>query len=270
MNFKYFLPSAPLKPYIKCYYLFESYEDLEYQDTVFPSGTVEVIFNLGEGIWESSGQNNFSRTPPIELWGQLTQPLAIQSKGKHTMLGIRFLTHAAAYLFRNEIGTFNNQVSDLGAIMGAPIRGLHAQLLETRDLPERLELVEGFLRKRLAGTEKNHWKIDKVVDLVTRIKKSSAENTLTQIAASHGITPRYLHKLTYQYTGLSPKALNKIHRFQRSLQLIAKREGPLTSIAYDCGYFDQSHFIRDFKSFTGLTPSAYVEKAFPDKQLFLA
>jgi AraC-like DNA-binding protein len=75
--------------------------------------------------------------------------------------------------------------------------------------------------------------------------------------------------LIYQHTGLSPKSFNKISRFQLSLRLIAKNEQPFTSIAYDCGYFDQSHFIRDFKSFTGLTPSAYLENKFSVNQVFL-
>ncbi len=55
-------------------------------------------------------------------------------------------------------------------------------------------------------------------------------------------------------------SFNKINRFQFSLRLIAKNDQPFTAIAYDSGYFDQSHFIRDFKSFTGLTPSQDFDK----------
>jgi AraC-like DNA-binding protein len=78
------------------------------------------------------------------------------------------------------------------------------------------------------------------------------------VAARYGITSRYLQKLFVQYTGLTPKLYSKIHRFQNSLQLVIRNESPLTAIAYDCGYFDQSHFIREFKSFTGITPSGYM------------
>ncbi|HEV7738536.1 MAG TPA: helix-turn-helix domain-containing protein, partial [Chlamydiales bacterium] len=78
-----------------------------------------------------------------------------------------------------------------------------------------------------------------------------------------GITSRYLQKLFFQYTGLSPKLYTKIHRFQNSLRLVTKKDTSLTSVAYDCGYFDQSHFIREFKSFTGLTPSGYSSESSP-------
>jgi len=269
MEFKYFSPSDILKPYIKCYYIFKSDSDIEFEDTVFPSGDMEVIFNLGEGVWESSVENKFYRNPPIELWGQVTKPLAIKSKGRHTMLGIRFLTHSAGYFFNDEIGVFNNQVSDLGDIMGRPVKILHSQLLETTSLTRRIELIENFLLKRLAGSEKKSFRIDKVANILTSIKKNSEEDNIGIIASRHGITPRYLQKLIYQHTGLSPKSFNKINRFQLSLRLITKNEQPFTSIAYDCGYFDQSHFIRDFKSFTGVTPSAYLENKFSVNHVFL-
>lgn len=269
MEFRHFAPSDHLKPYIKHYYVFVSDSAIEFEDTVFPSGDMEVIFNLGEGTWESFIDNQYYSNPPIELWGQITKPLAIRSKGRHTMLGIRFFTHSAACFLNDEPGVFNDQVIDLRDTIGSSIKTLHAQLLDTTSLHRRIELIEGFLLKRLAGNEKKAVKIDKVVNILTSLKTDSAESNIGDIASSHGITPRYLHKLIYQHTGLSPKSFNKISRFQRSLKLIAKNDQPLTAIAYDCGYADQSHFIRDFKSFTGITPSAYLDNSFPVNQVFL-
>jgi AraC-like DNA-binding protein len=264
MEFKQFPPSDILKPYIRHYYIFESDSDIGFEDTVFPSGDMEVIFNLGQGIWESSVDDQFIKNPPIELWGQITKPLAIKSKGRHTMLGIRFYVHAAAYILNDEIGVFNNKVSNLYDLLGKPVKVLHTQLLETSILHERIALVESFLLKKFAGNEKKSDKIAKVANILTSIK---TDNNIGNIASKHGITPRYLHQLIYQHTGLSPKSFDKISRFQLSLKLIAKNDQPFTSIAYDCGYFDQSHFIRDFKSFTGLTPSAYLQSKTPFNQL---
>jgi AraC-like DNA-binding protein len=264
MEFKQFPPSAILKPYIRHYYIFESDTDIGFEDTVFPSGDMEMIFNIGNGIWESLAGNTFIKNPPAELWGQITKPLAIKSKGRHTMLGIRFYAHAAAYFFNDDIGVFNNQVSDLYDIIGNPIKVLHAQLLETTSSLKRIALIESFLLKKLTVNKKKSFKIDKVVNILTSIK---ADNNINYIASKHGITSRYLHQLVYQHTGLSPKSFDKISRFQLSLKLIARNDQPLTAIAYDCGYFDQSHFIRDFKSFTGLTPSAYLQNKTPVNQL---
>jgi AraC-like DNA-binding protein len=268
MNFQEFAPSESLKPYIKCYYTFASGSDVEFEDTVFPSGLMEFIFNLGEGTWETSVNEKFQVTPKVELWGQIVKPLAIKSKGKHSMLGIRFYPHTAACFLRGDIATFNNQVSSLSDILGSPIKQLHSQLLDTVKTSSRIELIETFLMKRLSATYARPLKIDKVADILSSIKRNATENTISDIAFRHGITPRYLHKLIYQYTGLSPKSFSKINRFQQSLKLIAKNSQPLTSIAYDCGYFDQSHFIRDFKSLTSVTPSSYIESNFPINQVF--
>jgi AraC-like DNA-binding protein len=269
MEFKQFLPSDILKPYVRHYYIFESDSDAEFEDTVFPSGDMEAIFNLGDGTWESSVDDQFIITPKIELWGQITKPLAIRSKGKHTMLGIKFFTHSASYFFNNEIGAFNDQISDLVDLMGNPVKILHAQLLETKDETKRIELIETFLLKKLISNEKKLFRVDKVAHILKSIKINPAENNISNIASRHGITPRYLHKLIYQHTGLSPSSFNKINRFQLSLKLITKNDQPFTAIAYDSGYFDQSHFIRDFKSFTGFTPSAYLENMSPVNQMLV-
>lgn len=269
MHLQHFSPSEILKPYIKHYYIFESDSDVAFEDTVFPSGEMEIIFNLGDGIWESLVDKNFHKTPKIELWGQITKPLPIKSKGKHTMLGIRFYTHTAAYFFKDEIGVFNNQIFDLEDIIGNPIKNLHSQLLETSDIQKRIELIETFLIKKIITNPKRSGKIEKVAHILSSLLNEPTESNINNISAKYGITPRYLHKLVFQHTGLAPKSFNKIKRFQHSLKLINNTEYPFTSIAYDSGYFDQSHFIRDFKSFTGTTPTSYLENQFPINQLIL-
>jgi hypothetical protein len=124
MVFRKFLPSVALKQYVKYYYVFQSDVCLAFGDTVFPSGDMELIFNLGEGEWELETGNEFIKNPPMEFWGQVTRPLQIKSSGRHTMLGIRFRTHTAACFFNDEPGKYNNQVLDAAAIIGATIKPL--------------------------------------------------------------------------------------------------------------------------------------------------
>lgn len=249
--------------------MFESDSDSEFEDTVFPSGSMEIVFNLGKGIWESLVKNKYFKTPQIELWGQITKPLAIKSRGQHTMLGIRFYPHSAAYFLREDINLLNNQISDASDLLGTSIKNLQETLIETPELKCRIMLIENFLLRQLALNEQYSLKIDKVGQILNGMKSTLNDSNISHIASRHGISTRYLHKLVYEHTGLSPKFYNKINRFQLSLKLITKKEQPLTSIAYDCGYFDQSHFIKDFKSFTGVTPSAYLVNDFPVNQIFL-
>ncbi|MDQ0638602.1 AraC-like DNA-binding protein [Pedobacter sp. W3I1] len=267
MEFKQFLPSAALKPYIRHYYIFQSDADSTFEDVVFPSGDMEVIFNLGSGSWESLVGNSFKKTPKIELWGQITKPLAIRSVGKHSMLGIKFYTHSASYFFNDQMGAFNDSITDLQDVIGGSADVLHQKLLETEGEQNRIDLLETFLLKRLIRHQKKSFHINKVADILNSILKDASGSNITYIASRHNITTRYLQRLLHQHTGLSPKSYDKINRFQQSLKMISKNEQPFTNIAYACGYFDQSHFIRDFKSFTGLTPSSYLDNLTPVNQL---
>jgi AraC-like DNA-binding protein len=268
MKYTEITPGERLKPYIKCYYTFESDSNVELDDTVFPGGHMEIIFNLGEGIWKSFVNEGFCLTPPVELWGKLTQPLPVKSVGRNMMLGIRFYAHSAGCFLNEEMWEFNDQVVDLRDVLGAPVRSLHARLRETPDLNKRIELIEKFLvgRLTLKGRRLNNSHISMIGEIIKEMQMTEAPEYVEAIALRHGISSRYLRKLFLQYTGVTPKLYNKIHRFQYSLQLVSESQSSLTSIAYDCGYADQSHFIRDFKSFTGFPPSAYSPGAYPVSQ----
>ncbi|MFZ6008948.1 MAG: DUF6597 domain-containing transcriptional factor [Bacteroidota bacterium] len=268
MKYKEIKPGEKLKPYVKCYFLFESEATTEIEDIVFPSGYMEIMFNLGDGLWKSSNNGVFYTTPPMELWGQVTRPLAIRANGKNVMLGIRFFTHTAAYFLKEDIWELNNQVCDLGYLLGGPAKILHAKLLETGDLHARISMLENFLIGRLVVNERKADKIDMVGRIMGDMKKDAFASPVEAVASHYRISPRYLQKLFLQHAGVAPKLYAKINRFQNSLRLINKRETSLTSVAYNCGYFDQSHFIREFKSFTGMTPSAYSPDLYPVTQVF--
>lgn len=263
MTYKEIIPGERLRSYVKCYYTFESDAPVELDDTVFPGGHMEIIFNLGEGIWKSAVNDIFCTTPPIELWGKLTQPLAVKSVGKNRMLGIRFYAHSAAYFINEGLWEFNNQVADLRDLLGAPVKELHRRLTEEPELNKRIELIEAFLISRLVVKERKAHNITMIGEIVKEMQKDEGPDNISAIAGRYNISSRYLCKLFLQYTGVTPKLYNKINRFQQSLRLIAGNRSSLTSIAYDCGYFDQSHFIRDFKHFAGVTPSSYSPESYP-------
>jgi AraC-like DNA-binding protein len=269
MTYREIAPTASLKAFIKCFYIYQSDSETGYEDTVFPSGLTEIIFNLGQGSWATSVDNQFYTTPQVELWGQLTKPLLIQSKGKHTMLGVRFFPHSIAYFLKEDTGMFNNQVSDLTEVLGLSVKNFHHRLFETPNLAQRITLIEAFLLQKLNNHDKTNFRMAEIGYILNRLNTNASEYDMTTIAKNQGMSSRHLRTLVQQHTGLTPKLYNKINRFQNSLKLISKNGKSLTDIAYEAGYFDQSHFIKDFKSFTGVTPSSFVENISPVNQLLL-
>lgn len=258
MAYKEFKPGEALKQYVKCYYVYESDTSDVFEDRAFATGCIEVMFNLGNGLWQTASGDEFVTNPPIELWGQVIRPLAFKSVGKNKMFGIRFYPHTASLFLDDDVALFNNHVTDFTAVGGKSVRMLHARLLETILLNEQIELVEEFLLKRLSLSVKNFNWLPVIDNVIAELKQDDFFDNIENIASRYRLTSRYLQKLFLQYTGLTPKLYHKISRFQKSLVLVSKRNLSLTSIAYECGYFDQSHFIRDFKSFTGLLPSARI------------
>jgi transcriptional regulator GlxA family with amidase domain len=81
--------------------------------------------------------------------------------------------------------------------------------------------------------------------------------TVAEITAIAGVGERHLERLFKQYIGLSPKFFTRIIRFSTIFQLIEQQDPSWAGLAYETGYFDQSHFIRNFKAFTGEDPSRY-------------
>jgi len=263
MKYHEIKPDSRLQQYVKCYYIYESETNGTFEDTVFPSGSTEIIFNLGTGKWQTATGEGFVTTPSIELWGQIIRPLPIRSIGRNTMLGIRFFPHGAACFLNDKIDLFNNQVVDFRDLSGNEVSMLYEKLLETTTWNKRIGLIQDFLLQRLSLSEKRSARAAVVSDVMNEIKQQDFFDNLENVASRYGISSRYLQKLFLQYTGLTPKLYSKIARFQNSLRLVTKKDSSLTSIAYDCGYFDQSHFIREFRSFTGLTPSGYSAESSP-------
>ncbi|QIP16515.1 helix-turn-helix transcriptional regulator [Spirosoma aureum] len=263
MKYQEFTPTGRLSAYVQCIYLFESDQLTGVDDIVFPGGSMEVIFNLGSGVWKTASQGLYRPTPVIELWGQLTKPLPIRSEGKNQMLGVRFYTHAITSFFREEIWELNDQVCNAIDFFGKSIYHLHERLLDTPLLTHRIDLVEQYLLSRLRQSKGPGIKTNLVGQIIRELQSDVLCEDIQSIASRYALSPRYLQTLFLRYTGVTPKVYHKLNRFQRSLKLVTRHEVSLTSIAYECGYFDQSHFIREFRSFTGLTPSDFLAESFP-------
>lgn len=257
MTYKEFMPGEALMNFVKCYYLYESDTDVIVEDKAFATGCLEIMFNLGTGRWQILEGSDFNTTPFVELWGQIIQPLTFRSLGKNTMLGIRFYPHTASAFLNTEISLFNNQVTDFAGVMGPSSGVLHSRLLDSASMDKRIQLIEEFLLKRLSAFEKRLDQVTLIRHVMNELGREDFFDNIDNVASRYGITSRYLQKLFLRHTGLTPKLYSKINRFQNSLRLVAKRSASLTAVAYECGYFDQSHFIREFKSFTGILPSAY-------------
>jgi AraC-like DNA-binding protein len=264
MRYKELKPGSLLKDYVQCYFMCESDSAAVREDKVYATGSVEIMFNLGADGPQRLIDGTVIKQPAIQLWGQTIQPFTFTSFGKHAMFGVRFFAHTASCFFHEQIATFNNQVLDFADIGGNQTKTLHSKLHEAKTEDQRIGLMEAFLLQRLSTLQHKSGKLAMVGSIMNELGKEDFFENMHTVSARYGISSRYLEKIFQRYSGLSPHLYSKIVRFQKSVHLVAGRHSSLTAIAHHCGYYDQSHFIKDFKFFTGSTPSRFSTESSTD------
>ena len=132
---------------------------------------------------------------------------------------------------------------------------LTRRLVSAKSDFDRLAAIEDFFINRL-NNRANHGRIILAVEL---IKKHSGNLKITVLAQQLKISQCQLEKSFRRTVGASPKKFASIVRFRKVLS-VAYKEGNLTRLGLEAGFFDQAHFIKDFKSFTGLTPEQYFKR----------
>ena len=255
MQYKEYKPSPLLETYVRCYYTIDSAEGVTLQDKAFATGCIELMFTVRGDSWLTEQGSAFVKTSPIELWGQIVKPLSFKASGGSKLFGVRFHPATAAFLLKDEIHRFNDGIFDLVGVLGKSVVDLHAQLQDAATVDQQIRLTDAYLMTKLQADPKTMARIDLVRKVMTELTHKDFFDNIDNVAARYGISSRYLQKIFLQQTGLTPKLYTKINRFQNSLIMIGQGSHSLTDVAYACGYFDQSHFIREFRSFTGFSPS---------------
>ena len=258
MHYKEFAPTGLLKDHVQCYFVCETDTAVFAEDKVFATGFIEIMFNVGADGPQQLKNGGLIKQPDIQLWGQTIHPFNFVSFGKHAMFGIRFFPHTAACFFNERIEEFNDQVIDFKDIGGKETTVLHSKLQEAKTLNQRIELADAFLLRLLSLSANKFTRLTLVNSIMHDLGRGDFFENINSIAARYGVSSRYLQKIFLNYSGLSPNLFSKIVRFQKSVHLVAGKTKSLTTIAHQCGYFDQSHFIKDFKFFTGAAPSRFV------------
>jgi AraC-like DNA-binding protein len=170
-------------------------------------------------------------------------------------LGVRFLLGGAYTFLGAAADQLHNRRVALKDLWGRPAIELQTRLMEAKTREARFERIERAFLSRLADAVRPHPAIAKAI---SRLVAQHGASSVTDVALRFGLSQRRFIELFQREVGLSPKTLCRVLRFQWALRLITDASRPnLAALAVDCGYYDQSHLIRDFKAFTGVTPTAY-------------
>ncbi|MCD8539184.1 MAG: helix-turn-helix domain-containing protein [Leadbetterella sp.] len=257
MNYTTFSPHADLASFVKCYWELEVAADPDVQkQRIIPDGYIEMFFILGDDVRRFTTETDYILQPRAMVLGQITEPFYIQPSGYVHSFAIRFYPYGFAHFVHVPLKELANKETPLETLFPEGTV-LQEKVESAGSTPERIAVMENYLLGRL--TEKST--IDKVVkNTVDTLLGTKGNARIGTILERNGINRRQLERKFFQQVGLSPKQLGKVIRLQYALQRLLNREkGNLTEIAYDSDYYDQAHFTRDFREFTGISP-----KDFPD------
>ena len=179
--------------------------------------------------------------------------------GSYSFLELTFRPTGLNDIFGIDMAEIRNHIIDARDLLDYNIQTFYDHLCETEDLREMGLLADAYLLQNLVkkgqvNTNKN------VLKIVESVLNSQGRYNLDLLTSQSNMSHRNLERLFIQKVGVSPKHLICILRFNLALNL--KRQNPTlnwTSIAAECGYFDQMHMIREFKSLSGNTPSELIK-----------
>lgn len=248
-------PHLLLAPYVKCLWMVEADEqpDDAEDDRVMPDGCLEMIFHYGDRFQlVRSGQREEQARSFV--FGQIQRFMDMRPTGKTGMIAVRFHPFGLEVFLKMPIIHLNEQSVDVGDLFGAEGRVLEARIVEASSFEDRAQLIEQFLISKLRG----HQADPLIMHTIQRMTRTHGLTSMEALALEHRLSVRTLERRFRQSAGLTPKTLSRILRFQHVFNLAeSQRFTSLTQLALEAGYYDQAHFIREFRDFSGMTPSAY-------------
>ena len=160
----------------------------------------------------------------------------------------------ARRFFGLPMGEITGQVVELEDLIGgSAARELAERLAVASDWPTRLDLFERTIARRVLGAPPVPTELEWAWQ---RLLETDGAVPITDLAAELGRSRRHLAVRFREEIGMTPKALARLLRFERAVQRLRAGD-ELGDLALDAGYYDQAHFNRDFREFTGSTPTAY-------------
>lgn len=247
MKFQRYQPTTILQPFIKSFMIIESEEGL--QNNILPDTSLTMAFRLrGSITHEAQSNNNF----PVSFVAGIRKTALSVNYAKDTVnLLAVFHEGAAAAFFDTPLHEFAGMPLPLNDLVGT-VRDLEEQLCESATNIERIAIVENWLIKRL----KQYTPDQLVQHAIQKIRSASGDLRIKELVASLPISRDPFEKKFRRIVGTTPKQFASIVRLRNLIDRYSNVH-TLTDAAHSAGYFDQSHFIKDFHSFTGKTPKEY-------------
>ncbi len=251
-------PREESRPYVRYYWILKS--DDPFNVLTYPIGCPQMIFHRGTPLYIpelSSRQDKFT------VSGQVNFPAHIASDDNTEMIVAVFYPHTIGLFIDTPPSAFYNQEISGYDIENRQLSQLADQIFDCPDSELAIQLMEQWLTARI----KPSLNIKRIGATLSTIlfNPSIQVGRLAEIAC---LGKKQFERVFREFVGMNPKEYGRIARFQRALRMMQLGFRDNADIAYANGYSDQSHFIREFRQFSSLTPKQLVEYQTPYSDLY--
>ena len=242
VTYQEFLPDPRLQPFIYCYWQLKTSEKLpaSFNYRVVADGCIDIFFELNQP------RNNF-------VMGFCKKYTEFELECEFNYVGIRFLPTMLPQLFGVDASTISNKALQLVDVIPKISSFISSNFDRNMEINHVISLLNTFLIEQLSNAHFNE--DSRLYNAISVIMENYGVIDVEK-EIDTGISHRQLRRLFYFYIGDSMKTFSKVVRFQNILRAKPSTQSLKNNpLFFDSGFFDQSHFIKDFKHFYGVTPS---------------
>jgi AraC-like DNA-binding protein len=182
----------------------------------------------------------------------------VPGSGRTGIFSVRFQPLALAVLFDTPGYLLTNESYEINSVLGKDGSAWAEQVLEAPSFEQRIGVIVKHVEKRLASARFRYFRLEK---LIAELEHSPGPVSLEKLTAAACLSPRQFERTFRELTGFSARNYLKLIRFEKAVVALSRAKHPakrkLTDIALDFGYYDQAHFNRHFRDYTGTTPTRY-------------
>ncbi|MCB0531211.1 MAG: helix-turn-helix transcriptional regulator [Lewinellaceae bacterium] len=257
-----FIPAPPLDLYIEHFFLYQNLVSGHARERMLPDGHIELVIDLREqsNFWykhdDPTTAHNVQRG---WISGVHRNYITLEAAQGASMLVVRFRPGRILQILGMPAQEIAGQVVLLDELWGPAFEDLRNGLLERPTAPEKFAWLEQFFFRKIQYAGGGNPVIDFAID---RLQTLSTAAGIAAIVEKTGYSHKHFVSLFHQHLGVPPKVFSRILKFQHAVRQLESTFGApdWSALSYSCGYYDQAHFINEFKSFSGFSPSFYLEK----------
>ncbi|SHL92726.1 response regulator transcription factor [Mucilaginibacter sp. OK098] len=255
MLFQTIMPPPALQSVVRYFWTLEGSSENEQQKTfrTMADGCPGIIYQHADN---GTFYQQEKQLPELFLFGQTTRYAEISLAGTFNTVGIYFQPNALQCVFNENAEELTDLCVDINLLTNRHGFNLSNQLAEATSANKKVEILSAYLSSQL---NRNNRKENSTMEYaLNQIIQTKGNIDLGKLQSHLQLSERSFLRNFKQYTGIAPKLFSRICRFQSSLKQLRKTDyNKLSDIAYEQDYADQSHFIRSFKEFSGLSPNQY-------------